>query len=739
MPITIISGNLNQYGNAGQFETDRSTWGFADSESTVARSSAQQALGLYSALVVKSNLSNSLLIPCRYASVLGKKYLIKAKVRVPTATPLAGDSDDITFNVSLDNLIISGTVLANTNKTVLEAKDTWVDVDIQVEHTNTLFPTINEVVYLRIDGAAILNGQIFVDRLEVYEFTGDSGTPPPAGIVQFANNSFASELAPWENLHPSSNQPFVWDSGNSALADGISASKSKTKYLGGITNDAGPWPPGDYVVEIVAENLSEGGLPQHNELVRLAGFQSTVAAATIIPHTLNDVFDRVVGDQTRIVTFTLDQFWLYLGFTFEQNGLGVGSKINFNVKSITVIDGPVPSEIEDPVVSNEVFLSKNPITLGMGASAGWEALTNYRLWSDVRVEDEADGNVYVSKLKVELPPDVTGNVVFWLNEAFRDCFKLIPPAFNTSTIIRLTDRIKRFKNYTGELQNTEVTPPVITAGDPNLVIYGGIDKFHYPVLNYLSAYLPTHKKFLTWAPLEKYVDRVQEDYLNFWIYADTITSLKIRIKAYFDDTTDETNTVSTLDGVLFQGLYQIPAGPNNCGVLLIDPAKNVIKYELTLLDQDDEVISEVRTFHIIQTPHPLTRYFMFSNSFGAFEVLRFTGAADEVTEFSRDLVMKFLPHDYTAADGEFVVNSVTMMQRNSYSSGYIKNKKAAEWHEYMKDFLISTRIFDVTTGQRLPVVIASSSHSKEDQNYNRFIRFDAKPAYDNESFTPSSI
>lgn len=742
MAITIVSGNLNQFGNAGQFESDRSTWGFANSSYTVTRSSLQKATGLCSAHVVKSATSNSLILPCRYPSALGKRYFIKAKVRVPSSAPIAADAVKLTFKTSLDNLLLGGTVLGLVEKTVLQAKDTWVDVEAYIQHTSTLFPSLNETVHLRVDGSAILNGQVFVDQFEVYEYTGTpetEGDPPPDGVVQFANNSFTTVMAPWENIVSGSAAPFEWLSGNSVIADGTVTNRYRSDYLSGITDNAGPWPPGDYVVEIIAENLSESGLPRHEEIVKLAGFSSLDASPTVISSGLSAPFDRVAGDQTRYLTFTLTQYWLYLGFRFEQNGFGSGSKLKMTVKSITVLEGPESGETEEPVVTDAIFLSKNPIILGASAQAGWEGLTNYRVYNEVRVEDVADSNVFNTKFQTDLYPASNGLVTFYLNEAFRDCFRFIPPELNESSIIRLTDRIKRFKNYQGELQDTDVIPGTLSPGEVNLVLFGGVDKYHYPGLKYLSEYLPTNKKFLTWAPIHKHVDRLQEDYLNFFVYSNTIGDLQLQIKAYFDDGTDETNITATIESVLYRGLYQIPAGPANSGVMSIDEEKNVVRYELTLLNQDDEAVSETRTYYIESVRHPLTRFFMFLNSLGSFEVLRFTGQSIDETEFSRDVVQRFLPHNYEALDGEFAINSTIMAVKKSYSSGHIKGRMAALWHEYMKEFMMSTRIYDVTNGDRKPVVISGGTHVREDQNYKRYIRFETKSAYDDTSFTPSEL
>lgn len=576
MPKTIVSGNLNEYANAGQFETDRSTWGFADINSTSTRSPDQQTAGLYSARVVKSSLTDTRLIPCRWTSEFGKKYLIKAKVRIPAGLKPGADADFISLRQSApDNIMPLSTEIERTDTTVLDAVDAWVDIEVSVQHTNAGFSPYPEYCNMCIVGAPVLNGEIYVDQFEVYEYIGSSD--------------------------------------------------------------------------------------------------------------------------------------------------------------------PEPDPEPEPDATDVVFHSKNPITLGKAASVGWEAETNYRLYCDVRVEDVADSGVYNSKLKTELPPDVDGNVVFYQNEAFRDAFALIAPTLNQNAIVRLTDRIKRFKSFTGELTDTEVTPGVLDESTANLVLHGGIDKFRWPTLAYLSTYLPTNKKFLTWAPVQKYVDRLQEDYLNFWVYSDTIATLKLQIKAYFDDDTDETDITTELSPVTFRSLYQVPAGPVNSGATLINPAKNLTRYELSLLDQGDVVISEVRTYYINSVRHPLTRYFMFLNSLGSFEVLRFKGQAEKFTEFSREVVQKFLPHSYAPLDGEFASYNNLMQPKDNYSSGYIKGRMAEAWHEYLQDFLNTSILYDVTDGRRLPLSITAGNWMKADQDYQRYIRFEAKPAYDNQSFTPSSL
>jgi hypothetical protein len=580
MPITLVSSNLQAYGNAGAFETARASWGFADPvDYVVTRSLVLASAGLYSALAVQNvSLTNLLILPGAFVGEIGKTYVIRAKVRTPSGAPLSAGADEITLRGSLSNFMFGLTEISFSDKTVTEATDAWVDIEIKVEATGAPIGPMYEV-WINLDGTGAGSGaQLHVDEFEIYEYTGeDDGDPEPE---------------------------------------------------------------------------------------------------------------------------------------------------------------PEP----EPEETDGLYHSKNPITLSKTATAGWDLLENPRLYADIRVEDIADGDVYNSKLTLALPPDEDGQALFYLNEAFRDAFTLTPPTAGASTIVRLTDRIKRFKVFTGEMDGTDLVPAALTEGDAHLVLFGGVDKFNFPTLDYLTTYLAANKKFLTWAPTEKYVDRLQEDYLNFFVYDPLTTTLKLQIQAFFDDDTDETAVATEISPVAHRQLYQVPAGPVNSGATLVNPAKNLLYYQLCILDQDDVVISEVRTYLVATTSHPLTRFFMFVNSLGAFEVLRFTGQAERTTEFGRELVQRFLPYNYSAEDGEFITNNNILIPKINYSSGNIKGRMAAQWHEYMQDFLNTSRLYEITaTGQRLPLNITAGSWEDADQNYRRFIRFEVKPAYENQSFTPREI
>lgn len=726
MAKIIVSANLNLLGNAGQFETDRSTWGFSDGSTVSTRSATEKKAGNYSCYANKASTSDSIIIPYEFAGTVGKKYAIKAWVFVPLVGAIAGDASEITFTSSLDNFLFGLTEVEHVNKTVLEAKGTWVEIEIYVEATSAPLG-VNYQGSLRVTGALNTNGKIYVDDLRVFEYI-DGTVEPETCDVTIDDGSTT-----------------VVDETTEGAADGSIDVEATSADTIEYSKDGSTWQ--------LAALFS--GLTTGIYLIR-ARQQALISCVAIYPFAVN--FDAVTHAFTALVTnesisglhdgsISIDvtgtggpfEFSIDAGVTWQAGNsftdLAPGTYYVAvrNAAGNSVVE--VVELLAGTIEFDKIYHSKNPITAPRTASPGWELLTNYRVYNEVRVEEVADSGDYNVSLKTELPPTTDGNAVFYLQEAFRGLLTLIPPTQNEGTIKRLTDRIKRFRNYSGDLVETNVTPGTLTPSVANLVIWGGIDKFNFPDLNYFLSYLPTNKKFLTWAPVEKVVDRLQEDYLNFYVYGN-FTSLKLQIKAYFDDATNETAITKTLVGSKYSELYQLPAGPTNSGATLINPAKNLVKYELSLLSQSDSLISEVRTYYINQVLHPLTRYFMFVDSLGCFQVLRFTGEEETKVSFTRDVVQKFLPHDYSALDGEFAVNSVARTKTRSISSGFVKGRLASQWHDYLQDFIGSPKVFDVTNGNRYPVVVAAGDFSKADRDYNRFIRVEMKDAYDNIVYTP---
>lgn len=733
MARQIVSGNLNQWGNAGNFETDRSTWGFADSAGVeFTRSLAEFTKGNSSAKV-RAKASNEIenTVVGAFTAEVGKLYLVKAKLKTTpwgtiVGTPYYFGHDDVELKFTVG--FASGlTIDSSVSKTVADIKDTWAEIEATI---SVGLDGLN-VVYIGWDkhGQSVYNPNafFFVDEFEIYEYI-EVEDPPPAGCtLAISSIDITNESAP--------------SAGDGSFIVNTTGGTGTLEYS---KNNGSTWQLSNTFTGLGANvyfvKVREQAIPTCEKSQAIVINHGAVA----FDFTMAITNESVAGAEDGEIAITPTGSgtpWTYSkdgGATFQSSNVFSGllpGVYYIVVKSTTgILLMKEAAVLGGAQQFDKIYFSKNFITLQKQAVSNWLSLVNYRLYNDVRVEEVADSNAYISKLKVDLVPALSGSALFHLAEAFRDIFDFTPPSLNASDIIRLTSRIKRFINYSGELQDSQTVPGSLTASLPNLVLFGGIDKVNYPNIDFFNTYLPANKKFLTWAPLTKLVDKLQEDYLTYFIFGNSST-LKLSITAYYDDGTDETQVTKTKIGTTRAQVYQIPAGPSNSGAALINPAKNLIKYTISLLNQSDSLISEVRTYIIAPYRHPRTRFFLFINSLGGYEVLRFTGVAGKKTEFSREVIQKYLSANYASQDGEFEVNTSIMSERGNYSSGLVDK----QWHEYLKDFLLSKRVYDVTTGKRIPVAILGSEHNDEDQDYTRYIRFEARPAYDNTSFTPAQI
>lgn len=746
MAISIVGSNRNIWGNNGQFETDPSTWGFSGGDWVRSRSALAPANGLYSCKLInygsvdfdaptifnpnpRINLASA-----RFSVDPNKKYIATAKVKTPSTAAIAPDACTFKIVYGLDALFVNS--IAQTNKTVADAKDAWVTVKFQFNTNGSGFITPpSPGTYMQLDLAIFSSvsgdhiaylGQLFVDQFEVYEYidvASDLAFDLPSCVV--TDDTGAGD-------------------GTITIAAILGVPAYQYSIDGGATwqgsNEFDDLPAGNYTVSL---KDTTGYTITQDFVVNLSSvpftFTTTVTNETVAGAGNGKIVVNVIG-ATGPYTYSKDGGATYQSSnTFDH--LVPGDYTIYVKDSGDLTLGHLVTVLAGTIVFEKIWFSRNHIIHQASAEPGWDELTNVRIYNEVTLNKNDDGVYSSIPFKTDLPPDSDGNVVFYNREAFTGALKAIPPDLNADSIIRLKDRIKLFRNNTAQLQDTETSPPGGTTPSlPHLVLLGGLSKFAWASIDFFTDYLPTNKKFLTWAPVVKPVDKSQEDYLNYFVFNPATVTLQLKIKAFFDDNTNESDIIDSLAGVQYGQLYQIPAGPANTGAALINPAKNLVKYELSLLDQDDSLISEVRTYVLDEVSHPRKRLFMFLNSLGGYEVLRFTGVESNSVIIAKNEVAKFLPYNYNALDGEREMNDVTLRESNSISSGYIKDSLGAAWLDYMKDLLMARKVYEVTDGRRIPLMIQPATYPmKTDQNFEYFLRFTALNAYEDENYTPLSI
>lgn len=402
-------------------------------------------------------------------------------------------------------------------------------------------------------------------------------------------------------------------------------------------------------------------------------------------------------------------------------------------KSVTIDEGEF--------IFNDIYFSKNiiPFSRPQTANSGEE---NYKIYNKVTYKPVASGT-FADAMDSALTPDADGNVTFNNRPALKGLMNPVAPSKSLNVgFIELTDRSIYIKNNYGDIFDDKVVPDSTTETLQDLVIFGGIDKNKYADTDFFNTYLPSSKKFMTWAPVEKTIDPVyQAETLQYLVLDARVTQLKKVIKAYYDDDTNQTGIIATSAiGTLYGKIFQINTGYFG-GVLSINGAKTVTKYEVWLTDQDDNIITEVRTYKISKFTPPNVKYIMILNSLGAHELIRLTGKSYEQITTERSMVQKHLDFNYSALDGEYKTVNTRKKTMLRYSSGLYAGKTGKQWAEYLQEIVLSEQVYDVTnSGKYIPINIMPGTFKiLADEDYNHFIRFEATTGYNDELFTPKTL
>lgn len=727
--INIISANLNNYGNAGTFESDRSTWGFSDVSAywAATRSSTWKFNGSWScksAVTGTKTPTKTLLIPANFNAVQGKKYLIEIVCHIEAG----GNPYDLVGSLRLFYEDIGWTFVTHSTAQLSSAVNSTVVIQMMVERTGA--DLNNSKFYIGIDDVTQTDGaadDIYFDDFYIREYEDVVATCTLA--IDSGNTTITDETTAGAN----DGTIDVATTGGTAP---LEYSKDNVNWQS--SSQFTGLAPGIYTIYV----RDSAATPCTAQQVF-----SVNAAAISFDFTVAITDESVTGAADGQIDITVTGS----GGPFQYSKDGGSSYQSSNIFS-NLAPGDYPVVVKDAggntksqivtvstgiVVFDSVYFSKNHIPYLRYSSINYSN-NNYRVMIDVRVEDVANSGSFVSKMKAAMPPAISAEnqeIKFNLRPAFRGVLSATPPNLNDTEILKLTDRAKLYKVYYGDIYDQLEEPAAWAQSSTYLVILGGVSKFKYPTINFFYNYLPNNKKFMTWAPNNKDVDANQEDYLQFWVYQLSFTSVKLMLKVYYDDATDQTATIKT-QAVTYGDLLQLPAGPLNLGAAGIDPTKNMSKYDVWLTDQDDNVISEVRTYKLTPFKHPRTRYYLFLNSLGAYEVLRTYGFREEKSTINRVVSEKLLPIGYEPLDGQF--DSGEASKQNSYkvSSGYLSK----EWLKYMQDIGLSRKVYDITDGDRVPIINMTKNVIVEQNKDNkRFVRFEFMKAYADQSYTPTDV
>lgn len=348
---------------------------------------------------------------------------------------------------------------------------------------------------------------------------------------------------------------------------------------------------------------------------------------------------------------------------------------------------------------------------------------DYILLGEDRLTPDADGNCSF-KIQEYLKPEVSFS--FQWPEGY-DTF-----IFQNTGIIILFF-VEYAETYDGEVKRLYSTENTVT-----YAFLGGIDRNRQADLNeqdkpFLDQ-LIYRKDFLTWQPREMIINQYQPVKLSFLVWDENQTTLKLKIKVFFTDKTDTTvtKTISCTQYEVFECILSYQKLGMGSYV------KTVSYYEVWIDDQDNTRKSVSRYFYIDYNYYEDERIFIFQNSLGCADVIRFTGITETNVELERTSAEKINQEGFTWQDFDIQDFDNMEVQRFSFNTGWLNNlsSRPKQLADYLREFYLSPRIYEMVNNRLYPVRIITKKQfiTKTDETLS-YIEFEAERAYTDQYFS----
>jgi hypothetical protein len=270
------------------------------------------------------------------------------------------------------------------------------------------------------------------------------------------------------------------------------------------------------------------------------------------------------------------------------------------------------------------------------------------------------------------------------------------------------------------------------------VMYGGVSwmqqaKYNSDVSS-LWEKIVANMYFLSWAPLTRYIGPAEPVKLYF-INHSAATTLKLKAKLY-TATTNSTITVDTVTGVAAKAMFEMILSPAKVDYTGLSD-ETLVKIEAWIDNQSDVRVSEIRTLFIDYAQYEHTRYFIFRNSLGAFEVVRSTGLMAKSNEYSREVAQVSVDSDYTSKDREELSVSNIEQQKFIISLGWLSRyANADEYRNWLRDFSLSKEVYQAIGNTLKPIRIVSTNLDQgKDRDSISAFAFEFVNAFTDEHFT----
>lgn len=302
-----------------------------------------------------------------------------------------------------------------------------------------------------------------------------------------------------------------------------------------------------------------------------------------------------------------------------------------------------------------------------------------------------------------------------------------------STLIReMPDFCKEFYCRIANCWGNPRTAQAITTLANFKAMAGGVGLAREAILNDLTIALNAEyniydwfndaQQFLTWHPRNKTIDRAQPERL-YWLNYSTASQLRLKVVLYYTNDSSTSFTAYGLNGVSQHKVYELTITPDRLienQVLTPVPGHYINKIGIYVADENDQQLSEIRTYHINSSEQRHNRYIIFANSPGGYDTLRCSGIGQFEASYERMSGQAILPEAFSTSKPSVQDFYIGQTQKMKVSTGLfnIENEEGREWAEYLQEIFLSKEVYEVTTEGlfRIKILNDSAVLAVDDEN-----------------------
>ncbi len=248
-------------------------------------------------------------------------------------------------------------------------------------------------------------------------------------------------------------------------------------------------------------------------------------------------------------------------------------------------------------------------------------------------------------------------------------------------------------------------------------LLGGISKERLEDFAFPDSFQSGDKLvFLKQDPKEKYIRPEQPEFLTMVTFTRDFNTLTFKTKLYFTDDTNQLISSFTFFNTDQYKRLTFPVGFVQNNLHLVSSTKQVLKYEVYLVDENDTIVTETKTYWLDYDYKPYTKFFLYLSSFGTYDTHVTYGKGSTAYDLMKSSADISRVGNFQLMDGEQIDFLTALANTETVTTGYRSKREIRQF----KDLFLSRDKFIVRKGRAYPVTLATKEIAEFKDGDNLF-------------------